>query len=289
MLIYDVFRSILRSILNKVKNSLIMLLSPRIFDTIAERYRYPIKYRIRKYFYYGKNYYCPCCGHFVKGFASFGKPKRLNAECPFCYAMERHRSIYLYLLKKTNLFNSRINFLDIGPEYYLQIIFKSISNLNYISVDINPKNAMYTMDVSNLKFDDDYFDISLCMAILEHVKDDIQALNEIFRVLKPEGCVIIQVPINETLEKTEEFDLNEIFIDGKEYRPYDYHVRDYGRDFKERVEGIGFLVKIIETNKDLGVKEIKKFGLRPIESFYFCLKPIKNDKGIIEKSNFKLQ
>ncbi len=45
-----------------------------------------------------------------------------------------------------------------------------------------------------LPFPDDYFDLVLSHEVLEHVQDDQQAINEILRVLKPGGRLILFVP-----------------------------------------------------------------------------------------------
>jgi len=45
-----------------------------------------------------------------------------------------------------------------------------------------------------LPFPNDYFDLVLSHEVLEHVQDDQQAVNEIIRVLKPRGRLILFVP-----------------------------------------------------------------------------------------------
>ena len=39
------------------------------------------------------------------------------------------------------------------------------------------------------------FDVLFCSHVLEHVRDDRKAMSEMFRVLKPGGWAVIQVPI----------------------------------------------------------------------------------------------
>jgi ubiquinone/menaquinone biosynthesis C-methylase UbiE len=50
------------------------------------------------------------------------------------------------------------------------------------------------MSAEHLAFKDDLFDIVLLIEVLEHVKDDRKALEEIHRVLKPGGLAILTAP-----------------------------------------------------------------------------------------------
>lgn len=54
------------------------------------------------------------------------------------------------------------------------------------------KNIKYLIcDAQNLKFPDGKFDLAVCTAVLEHVEDQKRAVLECYRVLKPEGFLII--------------------------------------------------------------------------------------------------
>jgi len=53
----------------------------------------------------------------------------------------------------------------------------------------------YEYDVDKgLPFSDSFFDAVTCIAVLEHVFNPPNVLNEIHRVLKPNGFLIMQVP-----------------------------------------------------------------------------------------------
>lgn len=47
---------------------------------------------------------------------------------------------------------------------------------------------------SKLPFKDSYFDIAIAMDVLEHIKDDSEALNEWSRVIKQSGRLVLTVP-----------------------------------------------------------------------------------------------
>ena len=49
-------------------------------------------------------------------------------------------------------------------------------------------------DITNLPFQDNYFDVISCSEVIEHIKDDEQALSELSRVLKKRGILITTTP-----------------------------------------------------------------------------------------------
>ena len=103
--------------------------------------------------------------------------------------------------------------------------------------------------------------------------DDIKAMSEIKRVLKPGGWAILQIPFFYPLkEKTfEDFSIT----DPKERERVfgqDDHVRMYGKDYPDRIRKSG--LKVIEENfvKTLSKEEIKKHALPEDEIIYRCEK-----------------
>ena len=111
---------------------------------------------------------------------------------------DNERWIYWYIVNKTNILNldKTINLLHVAPERNLQKILKSFSNIEYVSGDLNPlMNCDIKIDITDIKFKDNFFDVIICNHVLEHIKDDRKAMSESFRVLKPKGFAILQVPI----------------------------------------------------------------------------------------------
>ncbi len=74
---------------------------------------------------------------------------------------------------------------------------------------------------------DDAFDCVICVHVLEHIRDDRRALDEIARILRPGGTALIMVPFAPVPE-TREYDApNPLIFD---------HVRDYSiNDFRDRL------------------------------------------------------
>lgn len=58
-------------------------------------------------------------------------------------------------------------------------------NIEYISADLKPPFSMVNMDITNILFKDNFFDVVLCIYVLEHIQDDEKAMRELFRGLKP--------------------------------------------------------------------------------------------------------
>ena len=270
----ELIKKSIKKLSKRLKALLKFFMTQEDFYKISYKFRYSIKYKIRKYFYYGREFYCPCCENFIRKFAPFGIPKRENAECPFCYVMERHRIFFLFLKKKTNFFTEKLKVLDFGPEYYLQKIFKSMPNLSYISADLNPDYAMLQMDISNINFDDNTFDLIICICVIEHVIDDRKALNELFRVLKPGGRAYIYVPINYELQETIEL----LTEDQKTHHNKDFHVRDYGVDLIDHLRNTGFNVETIHNKQGINPYRIDLYGLMNCEeAIYLSSKPKTTD------------
>lgn len=63
-----------------------------------------------------------------------------------------------------------------------------VNKLKKLGMNVSEQNA------ERLTYPSDYFDVVICMECLEHVNNVVSVRNEILRVLKKEGLVIITVP-----------------------------------------------------------------------------------------------
>jgi predicted SAM-dependent methyltransferase len=190
-------------------------------------------------------------------------PNRPGQRCPSCGARERHRHLWLYLRDKTDFFSERLRVLHFAPERPLEQRFAALSNLDYVSTDLDRSRAMVKADITALPFSDRSFDVILCSHVLEHVVDDRRALRELFRVLKPSGWAVVQVPTSRRLSET--FEDPTIVSPEDRERVYGQtdHVRIYGRDFAERVREAGFTVRVEDYGRELGEAGARRYGLRP--------------------------
>ena len=173
--------------------------------------------------------------------------------------IDRERLIFWYIIERTNILNSsnNINLLHVAPEKNLQKILKSFSHIEYISGDLNPSTDYdIRLDITDIKFKDNFFDVIICNHVLEHVKDDQRVMSELFRVLKPKGFAILQVPISKKAkENFEDFTITSP-EERERYFGQKDHVRIYGQDYKERLKNVGFKVDLYNIKKELNIKEV---------------------------------
>ncbi len=181
----------------------------------------------------------------------------------------------MYIINKTKILNSskNIRLLHVAPERNLQKILKSFSNIEYVSGDLNPlMNCDIILDITDMYFEDNFFDVIICNHVLEHIIDDQKAMSELFRVLRPEAFTILQVPISKNAKETfEDFTITTPEGREKYFGQKDY-VRIYGQDYKKRLESAGFKIELYDIKEDLSINEIKKFGLNQEEILYVCQK-----------------
>lgn len=224
---------------------------------------------------------CPICGYKGINFIPFQDIIHKEVMCPVCYSHERHRAVWLYLNQRDELLKDGNKILHFAPEMLFKDLFSS-SNMEYHAVDKNPglySCADEVVDIQDIPYDDDYFDLIICAHVLEHVPDDKKALSELYRVLKPKGTVLILVPMNgisydlpydelKTLEN-EEYNTPEL---RKKYYGQEDHLRLYGADFKEKILDSGFELLSDDFIKSLGRDAIERYALVRNEKIYECTK-----------------
>jgi len=228
--------------------------------------------KFRKFYFKGKNICCPCCGGQYKKFLPTGAIFRTSAYCAGCGSLERHRLMFLYLKNKTQFFTKHLKVLHIAPERFVQSVFLKMTNLEYISIDLESPFAMIKMNIKNLLFENNQFDVIICSHVLEHVDDDIKALKEMNRVLKLDGWAIIQSPVDYNREKTFEDPNITSLEERRKFFGEVNHVRIYGKDYEKRLRNAGFKVFLDNYVKTLSEKQVKRFGLDKSEIIYFCVK-----------------
>ena len=210
----------------------------------------------------GKKYTDPIDDSNYSKFLSYGyKTVRKNALCPGTLSLERHRLLWLYLDKETDFLNSNLKVLHVAPEQVFYKKFKKLKNWEYFTFDLNSPIADIKGDLTSTNFKDESFDLIICNHVLEHIEDDKSALNEIYRILKYNGKSILQVPINVKRKNTfEDSSIKSKNQREKYFGQYD-HVREYGLDFKDRIEEAGFEVEMINYSTKISQDLVIKYGL----------------------------
>lgn len=223
----------------------------------------------------GLNRHCPCCGWHFRRFLWAHVHPRPDARCPRCDGMERHRLVWLFLQKETNLFRDPLMVMHVAPEFFFQKKMRALPNLNYVSVDIDLKTslAMQQMDITNMNRPDQSVDVFLCSHVLEHIPDDRKAMKEIFRVLKKNGWALLQVPIDE--KRADTFEDPSVITPEEREKVFGQkdHVRTYGRDYVNRLKEAGFTVHAIDYMRQFPADVVEKHRLATDEKIYFCTRP----------------
>jgi len=222
-----------------------------------------LSYAIRPFlvfFLKGSNYIDPIDEKSFKTFLPYGYGKqRNNVLSPSTLSLERHRLLWLYLKNDTDFFSANYKLLHFAPEQAFYKRFRKMKNLDYVTTDLNSPLADVKADICNLPFSENEFDVILCNHVLEHIPDDTKAMQELYRVLKPGGFGVFQIPQDLNREKTFEDDS---ITDKKErskiFGQYD-HVRVYGRDYFDKLRSVGFKVDDIDYTATLSEKEIETY------------------------------
>lgn len=220
----------------------------------------------------GDNFTCPCCGRKYRNFRPLPYGE---GSCWVCFSYPRTRSFKLFL---DNYLKDKVNvrFLHIAPEAVLNKWLCSDSRVDYTPCDKRmpgyeyPSNVKYA-DITALPFDDNSFDFLLCSHVLEHVKNDRVGISELFRVLRPGGEGIVQVPIDYDRTTTdEELESENLSPQEREARFGQYdHVKIYGRDFLDRLKDVGFIPRELTLSQE----EKRKYGLNNHEPIIWVNKP----------------
>ncbi|WP_405247314.1 class I SAM-dependent methyltransferase [Cellulophaga sp. Asnod2-G02] len=210
----------------------------------------------------GDTYIDPIDGKSFKRFLPYGyESPRENVLSPSTLSLERHRLLWLYLKGETDFFTKKHKVLHFAPEQAFYKRFRALENLNYTTTDLDSPLADIKADICDLPFADNSFDIIFCNHVLEHIPDDTKAMEEIYRILKPNGWAVLQIP--QDLKRATTFEDNTI-TDRKErakiFGQYD-HVRIYGRDYFTKLREIGFHVEEVDYTLKLAPETIDKYRL----------------------------
>jgi SAM-dependent methyltransferase len=244
----------------------------------------------------GTKFTDPIDGKSFKSMLPYGyETQRNNVLSPSTLSLERHRLLWLYLNEETDFFkselvsdssftntkriklrdaetNSALKVLHFAPEQAFYKLFRNQKNLDYTTTDLFSPLADVKADICNLPFQDNQYDIILCNHVLEHIPDDTKAMQELYRVLKPGGMAILQIP--QDLSRATTF-ADDTITDQKErakiFGQYD-HVRIYGRDYFDKLRSIGFTVIEEDYTNKIAPELVEKYCLAKGEIIPVCFK-----------------
>ena len=214
------------------------------------------------FYYKGTTYEDPIDGKTFRSFLPYGyESPRENVLSPSTLSLERHRLLWLFLKTKTNFFNSPLKVLHFAPEQAFYKRFRKLENLEYTTTDLNSPLADVKADICDLPFPNDSYDVILCNHVLEHIPNDTKAMEELYRVLKPGGWGVFQIPQDLNRAHTFEDDsITDKIERAKIFGQYD-HVRIYGRDYFNKLRSVGFKVEEVDYTNALSPKDIDRYRL----------------------------
>lgn len=247
-----------------------------ILNTIPRPYLIKMSYLATPFlsvWFRGNTYVDPIDGKGFRRFLPYGYGvQRPNVLSPSTLSLERHRLLWLYLQNETGFFEKPLKVLHMAPEQCFLSIFKKMKNLDYTTADLYSPIVDVKADILDLPFEDNQFDLVLCNHVLEHIVDDAKAMSELYRVIKPGGLGIFQIPQNMELDKTfEDPSITSPEERAKHFGQYD-HVRVYGKDYFDRLRKAGFKVEEVDYSTKLSPELLTKYCLAKGEILPVCRK-----------------
>lgn len=201
----------------------------------------------------------------------YGTPRE-NVLSPSTLSLERHRLLWLWLERETDFFTRPSKVLHFAPEQAFYKRFRKMKHLEYTTTDLNSPLADVKADICNLPFGENQYDLIFCNHVLEHIPDDTKAMQELYKVLKPGGMAILQIP--QELDRKITFEDNTITDRderAKIFGQYD-HVRIYGRDYFDKLRSVGFTVDEVDYTNTLSTEEVNLYRLAQGEILPVCRK-----------------
>lgn len=202
---------------------------------------------------------CPVCGWTGWQFRAFVHEHGVTkyAMCDSCRTGSRARALAWYLRQMSRLRQGLIC-VDFGPRLPYEVIFREYG-CQLLNVDLVMGEIDIRMDITNLAFKDNSLDLVICYHVLEHVPQDLSALSELHRVLRPSGELLLQVPWDPRKKVTLEYS-------GRDWEPKD-HVREYGYDILEKIAEAGFDITLRDDTDGLTASERTAYGIHSAVSF----------------------
>lgn len=193
-----------------------------------------------------------------------------NFECPHCGAHDRERHLFMYM-KASGMFDglSSMKILHFAPERKLSRKLSAKNSREYIKCDLFPQDSdTRKIDIENMPFPDESFDLVIANHVLEHVGDVERALHEIRRVLVSGGRAILQTPFSPMLQET--WCDPGIVSPNARLQAYgqEDHVRLFGKDIFECFESCGFVSHVVKHDEVLSDLDSRRYGVNKREPFF---------------------
>lgn len=167
-----------------------------------------------------------------------------NADCPRCHSGIRQRFTFAVLKARTGIVREPLRILHFAPDPGIYAALTRLPNIDYLAADLNPARFVKAtrLDITAIDLPAADVDGIICIHVLEHIADDVRAIAELFRVLRPRGWAAIAVPTYG--DTTIEIAGLDFAGREREYGAGD-HLRLNGFDFAGKLAAAGFNVEVI--------------------------------------------
>jgi SAM-dependent methyltransferase len=208
---------------------------------------------------------CPVCGYEGE-FAPYGVPPRLDAYCPSCSSLERHRLLKLWLDRNQRITKEH-RILHFAPEPAFVPLLRAMAG-EYQTADLMRSSVDLKLNIEELDLPDGRFDVIIAHQILEHVDHHV-ALRECFRCLAPGGLLIVTTPVIEAWAQTYVNPEATSKRDRVLYFGQGDHTRFFGRDLRDHMAAAGFRVEEFVSAEP----DVSKYALWRGETLFLLERP----------------
>lgn len=198
-----------------------------------------------------------------------------NFSCPRCRSHDRERHLVLFFDRldfwQENIIGKRV--LHVAPEKHIKKIIHLLDTVEYVPGDLYPTNKdVKRINITNINYENNYFDFIICNHVLEHIVDDQKAIKELYRVLQPGGRAVLQTPYSAKIKVSYE----DTTITAEHYRLEKFgqedHVRIYGLDFFERIKAAGFELATVQNSSLFTQEDAFHYGFNEKEDLILVQK-----------------
>jgi SAM-dependent methyltransferase len=186
-------------------------------------------------------------------------------QCPYCDSKDKYRWLWYIIENHTDILQSNGRLLHFAPEQPIKVKMDAEFHGEYVSCDLVEGRADQVIDMTNMGgCKNESYDYIIACNVLEHIPNEKKALEELKRVVKLGGLVILTFPIAMQIEKT--YENSSIVSDEERLKVYgqEDHVRLYGKDYIERLESYGFKVNSYFPKDVMSEAEIRKNGFMQV-------------------------
>jgi SAM-dependent methyltransferase len=198
---------------------------------------------------------CPCCGWAGMRFLDYAGHRQNAIICPRCGSHPRHRVLWLFLADAVERLAVGSAVLHLSAERNLAPVFLRRSDLRYVTADLKLRSAKVRADATRLPFRSGSFEMIVSSHMLEHIRDDGQAIAEFARTMAPGGCLVVMVPMVPEWRRTPTLEFG--FADAAR----EGHWRSYGFDLADRLEAVGLRCRMLGVAEIVAADSLREYAL----------------------------